>query len=275
MNHKNRGQRRHKLNLSRILESKPNMEFIERLQTDGTVRFFLHVQACVVELGAKSVLDFGAGRGAGIHQATQSGSRLKSWVQDLGAQGAQVTVCDIDDTVLEHPRAHSRVIIPIDGALPFPSESFDVIVSDNTFEHISEPARVARELLRILRPGGVICARTPSKYGYVALISAAIPSRNHAKLLKHVQPNRKEQDVFPTCYLLNTDRDVKRHFPGCVVKTLYTSGEPSYYFGSQAVRSAFTVLHRILLGPINTTAWFFIQKPQTFNSQQHESTAVN
>lgn len=41
-------------------------------------------------------------------------------------------------------------------ALPFESEQFDVVVSCNMFHFIREPAKVLREIKRVLRPGGVL-----------------------------------------------------------------------------------------------------------------------
>jgi 2-polyprenyl-3-methyl-5-hydroxy-6-metoxy-1,4-benzoquinol methylase len=54
---------------------------------------------------------------------------------------------------------------------PFPNETFDLVVSDSTFEHVSDAEQVASELDRVLKPGGWICARTPNRHGYVALLN--------------------------------------------------------------------------------------------------------
>ena len=45
-------------------------------------------------------------------------------------------------------------VITPDGELPIPDQSIDVVVSDFVFEHIQDPARAARELDRVLKPGG-------------------------------------------------------------------------------------------------------------------------
>jgi len=42
----------------------------------------------------------------------------------------------------------------LNKVLPFADATFDVIASDFVFEHIDAPDRVARELDRVLKPGG-------------------------------------------------------------------------------------------------------------------------
>jgi SAM-dependent methyltransferase len=45
-------------------------------------------------------------------------------------------------------------------ALPFPDATFDAVIAFNAFEHYRDPKRVARELFRILKPGGTLMVRT-------------------------------------------------------------------------------------------------------------------
>lgn len=42
------------------------------------------------------------------------------------------------------------------GRLPFRDHTFDAVVSQAVFEHLQDPHQTARELYRILRPGGII-----------------------------------------------------------------------------------------------------------------------
>jgi len=43
-----------------------------------------------------------------------------------------------------------------DAALPFPDESFDVVVAGELLEHIRDPGGLVDEAARVLRPGGRI-----------------------------------------------------------------------------------------------------------------------
>lgn len=242
------------------------MHFLDRIhpergvagfsKRDGTVRFYNFVKAAMARIEARRVLDFGAGRGGPL--ATE-----KRWLrelQDLRQLGAEVWATDIDPVVRQHPASDHQVVLEADAALPFADDFFDVIVSDWTFEHIADPEAVAAELLRILRPGGWICARTPNKYGYVKIAASLVPNRLHVKVLNRVQPDRKEKDVFPTVYKMNTIGQIRRLFPGCQVNWYRDSSDPGYSFGSSVIYRLFRIVHWALPDGFATVICFFIRK---------------
>lgn len=59
-----------------------------------------------------------------------------------------------------------RVINAVGENLPFADASFDIVFSANVLEHTEEPARVLREALRVLRPGGVLQFVFPNYHSY-------------------------------------------------------------------------------------------------------------
>ncbi len=224
---------------------------------DGTVMFFNFVRSCCLRTKATDVLDYGAGRGMFWYEDQ---SDYRKSLRDLRTTGATVTACDIDDAVLSHPCSDRQVKIELGQALPFEDNSFDVIVSENTFEHIEDATFVAAELNRILRPGGYICARTPNRAGYLRLFAGLVPNRLHVDVLSSVQPDRKAEDVFPTIYKMNSPSQIKALFPDCEVYHSYTMGEPAYYFNNRAVYAAFKFLHAILPSSLAPAVSFFIHK---------------
>jgi SAM-dependent methyltransferase len=64
---------------------------------------------------------------------------------------AEVTTAEID---VELVRADVR-------ELPFPDQTFDVVIDFGTCSHISRPAEAMSEITRVLAPGGSFCHETP------------------------------------------------------------------------------------------------------------------
>ena len=225
---------------------------------DGTVMFFTFVRACCSKTNATEILDYGAGRGMFWYEDP---SEYRKALRDLRTTGGKVTACDIDEAVLGHPCSHEQVKIELRKKLPFDDDSFDVIVSENTFEHIEDAEFVASELVRILRPGGYICARTPNRWGYLRLLSGMVPNSLHAKVLSHVQPDRKAEDVFPTVYKMNSPGQIRALFAGCEISYYHSIGEPSYFFGSRLIYAGFKLLHSLLPPRLAPAVSLFIHKP--------------
>jgi len=223
---------------------------------DGTLRFYNFVQAAIRQSEARRILDFGAGRGAPFD--TETGWMRQ--VLDLRQSGAEVWAADVDPVVEEHPASDHRVILTPGEKLPFADAFFDVVVSDWTFEHIQQPEAIANELLRVTRPGGYICARTVNAYSYLKLASSLLPNRLHSKALGSIQPDRKEIDVFPTVYKMNSVARIRALFPNCTIGWYRDSADPSYFFGSKVVYRAFLALHRLLPNSLAVTICFFIRK---------------
>jgi len=224
---------------------------------DGTVRFYNFVKAILLKVNAKDILDFGAGRGEFWFDEK---SNYRRYLRDLRTYGANVTACDIDDAVRSHPCSHRQIVIRSGERLPFEDEAFDVIVSDMTFEHLEDVDHVARELLRILKFGGYICARTPNRFGYPRIISSLIPNRLHARVLRYIQPDRRREDIFPTFYRVNSPAQARRAFKDCVIYHYYDSSEPAYFFGSNVLYGALMLVHAILPPRLSTSVCFFIHK---------------
>ncbi|MEO5624131.1 MAG: class I SAM-dependent methyltransferase [Dokdonella sp.] len=59
-----------------------------------------------------------------------------------------------------------RIINATGEHLPFPDHSFDIVFSANVLEHTDDPAKVLRESLRVLRPGGILQFVFPNYCSY-------------------------------------------------------------------------------------------------------------
>jgi SAM-dependent methyltransferase len=85
-------------------------------------------------------------------------------------------------------------------------------VSDWTLEHVANPQQFVAELTRVLRPGGVLVARTISRHSPLSLVARTVPNTRHAGVLRVLQPRREARDVFPTEYRMNTRKDIAALF---------------------------------------------------------------
>ena len=223
---------------------------------DCTVEFFTRINALLNR--DDRVLDFGAGRGGGI---TDDPCRFRRELQTLQGRCAELVGCDIDPAVLENPHLDRAVVAEPGQPLPFADGRFDLIFCSYVFEHVADPDFVSGELLRILKPGGYLCALTPNKWGYVALVAALVSNRLHRKVLHRVQPARADFDVFPTVYALNTPAAIRHYFAAKSEVVAYPfTPEPAYHFGSPLLYWLLRWVHKHLPDRLATNLFVFARK---------------
>ena len=222
---------------------------------DKMIAFYGRIDALLTP--ASTVLDFGAGRGAHIIEEPIAYRRKLAVFKD---RCAHVDGCDVDPVVLDNPFLDDARVIAPNGALPYEDDRFDVIVARYVLEHVENAELMARELIRVTKPGGWICVATPNRWGYLALAARLVPNRLHGKIVSRVQPFRKEEDVFPTCYRMNTPGALRRLFTGCDVYAYRSHAEPSYHFNSRLVYALFRALHAVLPPLFQPQMFAFIRK---------------
>jgi SAM-dependent methyltransferase len=224
---------------------------------DGTMQFYQRVQALLQP--DQVVLDFGAGRGAAYYEDPSS---YRKGLRDLRGEGRSIVGADVDPAVKGNPWLDEAVVIQADLSLPFPDRTFNLVVSDSTFEHVSDPAGIAHELDRILKADGWICARTPNRRGYVAVVNRMVPSSIAHRLVRSAQPNRKAQDIFPAHYRMNTLGTLRKLFPADRYDHLSFAfdSEPRYHFNRRSIFLLLMGLHAITPPPLRNTLMLFIHK---------------
>lgn len=233
-------------------------------RVDGTVAFYTRVNALLRP--DSIVLDFGAGRGAGL---VDDPVPYRKSLRLLRGKVRKVIGVDVDEAVHLNPGLDEAHHIEPGAPLPIADESVDLIVADFVFEHIAEPERCAAELDRVLRPGGWICARTPNRWNYVAIGACLIPEKLHEKLLTRLQPERKKEDVFPTWYRMNELAVLRRLFPPerYLHCSYCISAEPAYLPRRVWVWRIATAVDRVLPAFLQSNILFFVQKRTPADSQ--------
>jgi len=110
------------------------------------------------------VLDWGAGHGQVSHLLRERGVDVTSFDY----------VADTPHEVrrLEH---YPELEVHVSGepvALPFPDESFDLVLSCGVLEHVQRPEESLGEIHRILRPGGrLLVYKLPNRFSYLEAIA--------------------------------------------------------------------------------------------------------
>ncbi|TMR97235.1 class I SAM-dependent methyltransferase [Nonomuraea basaltis] len=97
----------------------------------------------------------------------------------LVQHGWDALVADYSETAVELARGRGLKAIHADARdLPLPDRSFDLVLALDVLEHIEEDTRAARELLRVLRPGGTALISVPCD---MALWSAHDVASGHVR----------------------------------------------------------------------------------------------
>jgi demethylmenaquinone methyltransferase/2-methoxy-6-polyprenyl-1,4-benzoquinol methylase len=113
--------------------------------------------------GADRFLDAGGGTG-----------RVAQALQQLLPEGTPVWLVDLSSGMLQQA-AEKSGIVPCRAAaeaLPFPDGYFPAILAIDTFHHFHDHARAARELIRILAPGGRLVIEEPDVRRFVVKLVA-------------------------------------------------------------------------------------------------------
>ncbi|HSY16191.1 MAG TPA: class I SAM-dependent methyltransferase [Jatrophihabitantaceae bacterium] len=168
--------------------------------SDSVVPFLGTAQALAAD--ARLVIEVGCGRGGAVDldQARP--------FQDLRGPGRTVIGIDVDAVGVDNPVVDEFRLIDETGKWPLADGEVDLAVSDFVLEHVADPKAFVAELTRTLRPGGVLVARTISRYSPLSIAARAVPNARHARVLRRLQPTREARDVFPTQYRMNTRRDL-------------------------------------------------------------------
>lgn len=109
------------------------------------------------DITGKQFLDAGCGTG---------------WVSaEAAARGAQVTSMDMGPELLKEvaKKAKTKTVVGSILEMPFADNSFDIVVSTEVIEHVTEPLKAIQEMHRVLKPGGVVVITTPNAFWHWAI----------------------------------------------------------------------------------------------------------
>ena len=120
-----------------------------------TYDFIVNLAAAQIPPPAK-LLDFGCGAGQVVAKALAAGYDAHG--TDLFNEGWKINYAAAAAALGD--RLHP---MPSPHRLPFEDASFDIVISNQVFEHIAHKMPVVAELARIIRPGGRLVAIFPTQ----------------------------------------------------------------------------------------------------------------
>jgi SAM-dependent methyltransferase len=111
--------------------------------------------------GDSFILDFGCGDGHRVYQLRDAGFKNSYGFNKGNYLGIENPVNLRDDRDIQFFRFSD------DGSIPFPDKYFDLIISDQVFEHVLEQEKAFREIHRVLKDGGVSVHVIPAKWQFI------------------------------------------------------------------------------------------------------------
>jgi SAM-dependent methyltransferase len=241
---------------TRLSRLYPEVRFGGFSDVDGTVRFYSRVAALIRPEWI--VIDFGCGRGAQIEDHVAYRANLRQ----LRGRVRKIIGLDVDPNAAVNPFIDEFRVLQEDVQWPISSSSTDCVIADFVLEHLKNPATLFSEAQRVLRPGGYLCARTPNRWGYVALCARLVPTHFHSKLLAAAQPDRRSEDVFRTYYRSNSRRTLMAHLTGAGFDGIVYDydAEPAYAAFSASAMWLCALLHRLAPRGLRSTLLLFAVK---------------
>jgi SAM-dependent methyltransferase len=123
---------------------------------------------------------------------------------------------DVDEErVAQGARELPNLQVAASEHLPFPDETFDVVVLNEVIEHVADDARTIAECLRVLRPGGRVIIYAPNRLYFFETHGIWVGKRYVFRLIPFVNwlPDRI-RNVFCPHVRAYTTSDVDRLFRG-------------------------------------------------------------
>jgi len=136
---------------------------IEEFYLDSSQNYLIYLfhiatyNFALKHVAGKRVLDYGCGSGYGTHY--------------VAASCESIVGVDIAGDAIEYANSHykadnlayQRISRADQAPLPFKDAEFDVVLSFQVIEHISDVAPYLSEIRRVLKPGGVFICATPDR----------------------------------------------------------------------------------------------------------------
>lgn len=127
-----------------INDEKTKVDFVDRIEKE------------IFKLKGKSVLDVGCGIGGVLVSCALRGAKVAGFdlgENDIKIAKSRVKSYDIDDVSIFKGNAEN---------IPFPDNSFDIVVATSVLEHVKDLKKGIKEMIRVTKHDGFFCTTFPS-----------------------------------------------------------------------------------------------------------------
>ena len=159
----------------------PELQHGELVHAEHLARYRIAAQLA----DGRRVLDAASGEGYGSAVLSAAGA-------------ARVTGVDLNPDAVEHARERYGLNFEVAdvAALPHQDDSFDLVVSFETIEHVADPAAALSELRRVLAEDGTLLISTPNSHEYL------VENEFHTREFTHEEFVGMLSDLFPSVEVL-------------------------------------------------------------------------
>lgn len=150
----------------------------------------------------------------------ENGCGVGMYVENLAPFGGKVTGLEFDfKRAAEAGQNSSRMLNAAGEYLPFPENSFDLILSHEVLEHVQSDVDAVREMVRVLKPGGRATIFVPNRWYPFETHGIYWHGKYHFgnKLFVNYLPRAWRNKLAPHVDVY-TRRDMMRLFAGQPVK---------------------------------------------------------
>jgi 2-polyprenyl-3-methyl-5-hydroxy-6-metoxy-1,4-benzoquinol methylase len=136
----------------------------------------LYLLSCVPARGTLKVLDVGCGTGENS--------------ASIAAKGHKVYGIDFSSEAIERycQRGFEGHVMDLERDLDIPDATFDLVFCSEVIEHLACPEILAREVYRVLKPGGALLLSTPNSafwlYRLLGVLGWTVSELQHPKHLQ-------------------------------------------------------------------------------------------
>jgi ubiquinone/menaquinone biosynthesis C-methylase UbiE len=129
--------------------------------------------------------------------------------QEMIRRSKQLVGIDLNRvSLLRHEGLRDRVEGSLER-LPFRDGAFDLVTANMVVEHLRDAREILQEIRRVLKPGGLFIFHTPNYLNFKISGASLVPQALKNRLVWFIE-ERKEEDIFPTFYRMNTPKAIRR-----------------------------------------------------------------